>query len=249
MTATIPTSREQLREWLNTPEGARLELKEAKQNFHFDRLVDYCVALANGGGGKIILGVTDKRPRRIVGTRAFAEPGRTEAGLHARLSHRIPVEELQTESGRVLIVHVPPRLPGTAWQHNGRFLKRAGDELVPMEDSELRAMFAETGPDFSAEICPGATTSDLDREAVAEFRRRWARQAGEDRRLTWSAEETLTNAELLIDGRVTYAALILFGTRAALGRHLAQAEIVFEYRPNEASGPAADREEFRQGFF
>lgn len=31
----------------------------------------YCVALANEGGGKMILGVTDKMPRRIVSTQAF----------------------------------------------------------------------------------------------------------------------------------------------------------------------------------
>ena len=43
--------------------------------------------------------------------------------------------------------------------------------------------------------------------------------------------------------------MILFGTRASLGRWLAQAEIVFEYRSSEASGPAADREEYRTGFF
>lgn len=35
----------------------------------------------------------------------------------------------------------------------------------------------------------------------------------------------------------------------ALGRWLAQAKFVFEYRSSEASGPAADREEYREGFF
>jgi len=48
---------------------------------------------------------------------------------------------------------------------------------------------------------------------------------------------------------VTYAALVLFGTRDALRKHLAQAEIVFEYRSSEASGPASQREEFTMGFF
>jgi len=96
---------EQLQHWLAEPEGIHLEFKEAKQNYHFDKLVEYCVALANEGGGKIILGVTDRRPRHIVGTAAFAEPGRTEAGLHDRLSHRIPVEEVRTADGRVLVVH------------------------------------------------------------------------------------------------------------------------------------------------
>lgn len=245
----MQTTAEQLQHWLAEPEGIRLEFKEAKQNYHFDKLVEYCVALANEGGGKIILGVTDRRPRRIVGTAAFAEPGRTEAGLHERLSHRIPVEEVRTSEGRVLVVHVPTRLPGTAWQIDGRYLKRAGDELTALSDGELKVMFAETGPDFSAEICPGAGIGDLSPEAIAAFRSRWATRTRDERKTRWTDEQTLANAELLLEGRITYAALILFGTRAALGRWLAQAELVFEYRSSEASGPAADREEYREGFF
>lgn len=246
---TPRTTPEQLLRWLSEPEGTHLEFKEAKQNFHFEKLVDYCVALANEGGGKIILGVTDRRPRRIVGTAAFAEPGRTEAGLHDRLFHRIPVEEVKTPEGRVLVVHVPSRLPGTAWQYKGRYLKRAGDDLTGMDDRELRAIFSEAGPDFSTEICVAALLSDLAMDAVADYRGRWAKKTRDERPLAWSDEETLTNAELLVDGQVTYAALILFGTRAALRRHLAQAEVVFEYRSSEASGPAADRTDYREGFF
>jgi ATP-dependent DNA helicase RecG len=245
----MPTTSEQLQYWLAEPESTRLEFKEAKQHYDFDKLLEYCVALANEGGGKIILGVTDRRPRRIVGTAAFAEPGRTEAGLHERLSHRVPVEEIRTDDGRVLIVHVPARLPGAAWQIKGRYLKRAGDELAALSEAELKAMFSETGPDFSAETCSGAGFSDLSSEAIAEFRGRWATKTRDERKSRWTDEQTLASAELLLDGRITYAALILFGTRAALGRSLAQAELVFEYRSSEASGPAADREEYREGFF
>lgn len=247
--SVMPTTMVQIQQWLQAPEGSQFEFKEAKNAYSFDKLVAYCVALANEGGGKVILGVSDRRPRSIVGTAAFSEPGRTEAGLHDRLSHRIPVEEMQLPEGRVLVIHVPPRLPGTAWQDNGRYLKRAGDGLVPMAEGELRAMFAEAGPDFSAEACPGATLADLSPDAIAAFRHRWASKAGDDRRLAWSDEETLVNAELLLEGQLTYAALILFGTRLALGRRLAQAEVVFEYRSSEASGPAADRTEFREGWF
>ncbi len=243
------TTPEQLRQWLTEPEGARLEFKEAKARYDFEKLLQYCVALANEGGGKIVLGVTDRRPRTVVGTAAFDEPGRTEAGLHQRLMHRIPVQELTLPEGRVLIVHVPPRLPGTAWQIDGRFLKRAGDDVASLGDAELKAIFAETGPDFSAEVCPQATLADLSPAAIATFRARWAQKTRDERKAGWDDAETLTNAELLVDGGVTYAALILLGTRPALGRHLAQAELVFEYRSSEASGPAAQREEFREGFF
>lgn len=244
----MSTTPEQLAELLAAPEGTRIEFKSATGGYHFDKLVEYCVAIANEGGGKIILGVSDERPRMVLGTSAFAEPGRTEAGLHERLDHRVPVEELHHEGKRILIVHVPGRLPGTAWSIDGKFLKRAGDELTGMGDAELRAIFAETGPDFSAEPSP-ASPADLSPEALAEFRKHWARKAVNPRIESWTDEETLVNAELLQEGELLYAALILFGTRAALGRHLAQAEIVFEYRSSEASGPAAERAEFREGFF
>ena len=242
------TTPEQISQWLAEPEGERLEFKSASNNFHFEKLVDYCVALANEGGGKIILGVTDRRPRQVVGTAAFAEPGRTEAGIYQQLHHRVSVEETFLDGKRVLIVHVPGRLPGTAWQHDGRYLRRAGDDLIGIPDGDLRAMFAEAGPDYSAEPT-AATLADLSPRALAEFRQRWARKSGNARINDWSDAKLLTDAELLIEGRVSVTGLVLFGTRQTLGRHLAQAELIFEYRSSEASGPAQDRIEFREGFF
>ena len=246
----MPTTPAQIYQWMLEPEGRRLEFKEARQRYDFEKLLKYCVALANEGGGAIVLGVTDQRPRQIVGSQAFEEPGRTEAGLHARLGHRVPVEEVLLPEGRVLVVHVPPRLPGTAWQVNGCYYKRAGDDLLPMTDQELKNIFAEGDPDFSAQVCEGATLADLAPASIALFRERWARKSGDARKGTWSDAETLRSAELLLNGdQVSYAALILFGTPSALGRWLAQAELVFEYRSAEAAGPAADREEYREGFF
>lgn len=63
------TTLDELEHWMSLDENEHLEFKEAKRAFEFESLVQYAVALANEGGGKIILGVTDRRPRRIVGTR------------------------------------------------------------------------------------------------------------------------------------------------------------------------------------
>ena len=63
----MTTSREQLRQWLEAPEGARLEFKEARRNYHFEKLLRYCVALANEGGGQILLGVSDRA--QVIGLR------------------------------------------------------------------------------------------------------------------------------------------------------------------------------------
>lgn len=88
----MSTTLTEFQTYLAAPESARLEFKEAKGGLHFEELVKYCVALANEGGGKIIFGVTDARPRQIVGTVAFAEPGRTQAGLYQSLSRRFYAE-------------------------------------------------------------------------------------------------------------------------------------------------------------
>ena len=86
-------------------------------------------------------------------------------------------------------------------------------------------------------------------EAIENFRTRWIKKSGNQGLTTLSHEQLLNDAEALVDGGITYAALILFGTHKALGRHLAQSEVIFEYRASDASGPAQQRKEFRQGFF
>jgi len=245
MRATTP---EQFEKYLSAPEGTRLEFKAARSSYEFDKLVNYCVALANELGGTIILGVTDKRPRNVVGTTAFPEPGETEAGLHRLLNHRIPIEEYHHEGKRVLLVHVPPRLSGTAWEIGGRYLKRAGDALVPMGDQELRGIFAETGPDFTAEIAPRASLADLQPEAVTEFRNRWQKKSGNPRLANMTDEQILQDCSLIEGDAITYAALILLAKPKSISHHLAQSEVIFEYRSAESAGPAADREEYREPF-
>ncbi len=242
------TTPEDFRSLLESPEGRRIEFKSASGGFHFEELIKYCVALANEGGGIIVLGVTDRRPREVVGTRAFEEPGRTEAGLFEHLHQRITIEESHHDGKRVLLVRVPARLPGTAWQYKGSFWMRTGDALVPMSDDQLRRIHEETGPDFSAEICAGAVLDDLDATAIDLMRRLWQRKAPGQDIMTRPTERLLADAELLVGGGLNYAALILLGTHEAVGRYLGQAEVVFEYRSSEVPGPAADRREFRRGF-
>jgi ATP-dependent DNA helicase RecG len=240
---------EQLEQILSSKEGENLEFKEAKNSYGFKELVKYCAALANEGGGEIVLGVTDNRPRNVVGSQAFRQPERTRAGLIERLHLNIDFSIVDHPEGRVLVFHVPTRPIGSPVKHKGIYWQRQGDSLMAMSEDRLRAVFAEAGHDFSADICPSATMNDLDTVAIEDFRKRWIKKSGNRGLTTLTQEQLLDDIEALVDGGVTYAALILFGTRKALGRHLAQAEVVFEYRASGASGPAQQRAEFRQGFF
>lgn len=69
---------DQLEKWLTAPsENEHLEFKEARNRYDFEKLVSYCAALANEGGEHMILGVTDRLPRQVVGTAAFENVERT----------------------------------------------------------------------------------------------------------------------------------------------------------------------------
>ncbi|NLF73612.1 MAG: hypothetical protein GX575_31625 [Candidatus Anammoximicrobium sp.] len=232
------TELNELQEWMQAPEGEHLEFKEAKQNFHFEKLLKYCAALANEGGGRIVLGVTDKRPRRVVGSTAFMDLARTKAGLIERLHLRIEAEELAHPDGRVLIFSVPSRPLGMPVPVEGAYWMRSGEDLAPMTPDMLKRIFDEAAPDFSAEVCQRATQSDLDRAAIKQFRRRWQGHSKNPQLRTLSDEQLLRDAGLIAPDGVTYAALILLGKQSALGQFLAQAEVVFEYRSTEVPGPA-----------
>jgi ATP-dependent DNA helicase RecG len=133
-------------------------------------------------------------------------------------------------------------------QCDGVFWSRAGDELRPISSDRLRKVFQESGPDFSADLHPDAGLDDLDPTLIERFREMWMRKSGKAVLAGIKAWQLLEDAELVVGDKVTYAALVLLGTRPALGRCLAQAELVFEYRSSEASIPFQQRIEFRSGF-
>lgn len=235
--------------WLASQEGEQLEFKEARNAFSEDELARYCCALANEGGGKLVLGVSDHRPRRVVGTSVFPQIEAVRRKLMEQLPLRIEIEEIPHPDGRVLAFHIPPRPLGNPLRWKGVYWSRQADALVPMDEDRLRAIFSETGKDFSSEICGGACIEDLDQQAINEFRRRWIQKSNNTRLEGLAADQLLRDAELLFPEGLTYAALILFGEPRALSKFLPQAEVIFEYRSSEAAGPAAQRIEYRRGFF
>ena len=116
-----------------------------------------------------------------------------------------------------------------------------------MTGDELRAIFAETGPDFSAEVSTSASLDDLSAGAIDKFRQRWAEKTRDSASVNLDrfgdVDERRTADRRWRDPRRP----VPFRNPRALGRWLAQAEVVFEYRSSEASGPASDRTEYREG--
>jgi ATP-dependent DNA helicase RecG len=240
---------EQLESWIKDEENERLEFKKAENTYDFEKLIKYCVALANEGGGKVILGVTDKKPRQILGTRAFLDLEKKKTELTALLHLRVEAFVIPHPQGRVVVFDIPSRPLGVPLNYQGSYLMRSGESLIAMTQDQLKRIFDEGIPDFSATICDKAVFSDLHPGAIAEFRKMWIQKSGNQELVKLSEQQLLEDAELIVDGHLTHAALILFGTRQALGKHLAQAEVIFEYRSSESSIEYQARIEFREGFF
>lgn len=234
---------------LEAKEGEQIQFKGAKNRFDFGDAAKCCCALANNGGGKLVFGITDKRPRSVVGSAAFEQPERTRMGLIEKLKVNIDFQILSHEGKRVLVFDVNSRPIGLPIQCDGVAWIYEGDTLKPMPEDMRRRIYEEAGDDFSARVCAGATIDDLDEKAIEKFRSNWIEKGGKQQLRTLSNEQLLLDCGAITDQGVTYAALILFGKSASLAKFLPQAEIIFEYRSSEASGPANQREEFKEGFF
>lgn len=242
----IPMTVEEL---LEAKEGESIQFKEAKNRFDSGEAARCCCALANCGGGELVFGITDKRPRQVVGSSAFDQPERTRMGLIDKLKIMVDFQLHEYQGKRVLTFDVASRPLGLPVQCDGVAWWYEGDSLIPMPEEIRRKIYAEAGFDFSGSICSNANLDDLDEEAIETFRDRWVTKSGNQRLTSLSAEQLLRDCEAITDDGITYAALVLFGKRESLGKYLPQAEIVFEYRSSEVSEPASQREEFRVGFF
>ena len=162
----MTTTPEQIDLWRQSPsEHQRLEFKEAKTQFDNRRLYQYCVALANEGGGHLVLGVADKPPRPVVGTQAFKIRSRWRRSCFEALGFRVDIEEVAHPDGRVLVFHIPSRPRGTAYHLGGKYLMRSGEALVPMSEDQLRRIFAEGEPDWLEEH----SKTGLDAQQVVEL--------------------------------------------------------------------------------
>ena len=170
-----------LGELMEAQEGEGIQFKEAKNRFDFGEALRCCCALSNCGGGKLVFGISDKRPRQVVGSQAFEQPERTRKGLIDKLHIMVDFQVYEHEGKRVLVFEIAGRPVGLPVQADGVAWWYEGDSLIPMPETIRRRIYAEAGIDFSGTICVGATLDDLDPSAVDEFRNKWVEKSGNSR--------------------------------------------------------------------
>lgn len=243
----MTTTLDDLERWLVAKETEHLEFKEAKSSFPFEDIKRYVVALGNEGGGRLVLGISPKLPRRVVGSTAYRDVGDLKKRLWDTYRRAFEVDEVTHSDGRVVVIHIPPRPMGVPLNDGGAYLMRLGESVVPMPPERLRAILDEAERDFSAALSP-ATTADLDVAAIEILLQLWARKSGDASKRTSDARQALVDLDLIEEDQVTWAGLILLGKASALKRHLADAEVVWEFRSDDGAIEHEKRFEWRSAF-
>lgn len=243
-----------------------VEFKEAKHNYPFaggkktepsERrrcVLGYIVALANERGGRLVLGIADAYPHRVVGSDfAEGEVGALEDEIYTRLRIRVHTEELYEIVNktrlRVLVITVPSRPIGKVLRFEGVPLMRVGESLREMDDAQFLEIIQEQDPDYSAHICKGLLVEDLDEYAIDEMRTLISSNKNKNYAKTAPLSQLLSDLNLVTNDGVTYAALVLLGKSDVIRKYLPQHNVVIEYRMSHDAIRYTARQEFREPLF
>jgi len=214
-------------------EGENFEFKDHKNNFDSRERSDYCAAIANMGGGKLLLGINDNRI--IVGTNIYhGTTNQIPQEVYSAIGITISVSEVQHPNGRVVVFDIPSRPVGQRIRSNGHYFYpiRRGESLGEMDDDMTRKILNEIQPDFSSGIIESANLDDLDEKAVEDFKKRRAEKTNNYGLITAQTAQVLTDAELLRNGKLTFACLLLLGKKEKIDEVSPQTEIIYEWRNN-----------------
>ncbi|MBN2465426.1 putative DNA binding domain-containing protein [candidate division WOR-3 bacterium] len=219
---------EQLNELLLTEEDEHLEFKKAEHDFNIEKLRKYCCALANERGGKLILGVTNRKPRRVVGTEAFRDLEHRRSDLTQILHLRIDAVEVQHPHGRVVVFDVPSRPIGVPLRYDGVYWMRSGDSLTPMTEDRLKSIFEETGLEMTATPVDGNAVELVSAAGMEELRK-LMEEAGAVPDLLRQGDIDLLRAlgGVSGDGRLLVAGLLLAGKPEAIRKSIPCAQWQF----------------------
>ena len=213
-------------------ENARCEWKEMKNlknSFAGDEkndVISYVAAIANMEGGHLVIGVQDKT-LEIVGTDMSKFNMNAQSAVWKLLEHctnlsseGLSIDEYVTEDNHktVWIIHIPKHQSRRPVYAHKKAWQRVEDSLVEMTQERLAAILEEPifeAKDWSTEIVPNATLTDLDELAVAKarvmFKKVHASKIPAEEIDAWTVEELLSNSGIMIDGKLTRAAIILLG--------------------------------------
>ncbi|NIA12377.1 MAG: AAA family ATPase [Nitrospiraceae bacterium] len=183
------------------------EILEFKRQWT-DKALEDLAAFANTAGGTVLVGVRDDR--EVVGVKIDDREIQRIANLitsHLGLTPSIGLREVQGR--RVLEIRVEPSRGIVSY--GGRYLKRVGTTNRDMTQEELGRLILERSGMTWDGLPSEWTLKEADPEALAHFAR--LARPKLPHLDPENPEQTLQNLELLSNGRLKNAGVLLFGKR------------------------------------
>ena len=239
-----------LQHLLSRVENEVVEFKAAKNNFDIDDLGKYFSALSNEANlrerdfGWLVFGV-DNKTHEVVGTNfkdGDVALNRLKQDMAQHTTDNLifrDIVPLTIDSKRVLLFQIPATPRNIVMHWKGIAYSRDGESLKPINQTkrdEIR--YQSPIPDWTAQLVPNATTNDLDELAVATakvmYKKVHASNISGEEVDAWSLEEFLSHSNMMRDGQLTRAAILLLGKPIALDKiHPTVAQITWTLQDEE----------------
>lgn len=210
-------------------ESQDLDFKEwPADDRHAVRLaVDMAVCMANGGGGSVVIGVRDRvvgRANAILGVPPGADPHQLKRDIYERTAPKLTPEILELAvpegSGRLFLMQVHGGLPPYTTTAGAGTVRR-GKDCVPLTGDLRDRLMVERGASDVTAATVAEPVEALLSPAALERLRDLARQEQAPADLLRKSDLDLLGAlEVLRDGRLTKAGLLIAGNAEAIARHL-----------------------------
>ncbi len=207
-------------------ENEVVEFKEAKNDFHFEKIGMYFSALSNEANLKglpyawLVFGIENKH-RHIVGSNYRHTNRAALDSLKSEVANKttnritfIEIHEVLLAEGRVVMFQIPAAPQGYPVAWDGHYYGRDDEELSPLNLEEIERIRKQVAQiDWSIGVIPEATVEDLDPAAIIAARKNFIIK---NPRLAtevsgWSDEMFLKKSKLTINGKLTRTAIILLG--------------------------------------
>lgn len=225
-------------------ENEVVEFKKAENSFDFDDLGKYFSALSNEANLRehqfawLVFGV-DNKTHTIIGTSykdGEVALNKLKQDMSQHTSDNLVFRDIvpvQLEGKRVLMFKIPASPRNIVMRWKGIAYGRDGESIKPLNQAKMDEIRDQSPiPDWTAQLVPNANIQDLDELAIATaivmYKKVHASKIPDSEVDSWTTEEFLANSDMMRDGQLTRAAILLLGKPSALVKlHPAVAQITW----------------------
>lgn len=235
---------------LSHSENEVVEFKAAQNSFDVDDLGKYFSALSNEANLRehdfawIVFGV-DNKTHEITGTN-FKDGemalNRLKQDMSQHTTDNLIFREIVpifVDGKRILLFKIPASPRNIVMHWKGIAYARDGESLKPLNQTKRDEIRNQPPiPDWTAQLVPNATIDDLDELALAKakimYKKVHASNISSEEVNGWSTEDFLSNSNMMRDGQITRAAILLLGKPSSLDKiHPAVAQITWTLEDEE----------------